>query len=69
MCVTHVQAPDAAGEIDERVAVDVRQRGAARLGGDDRERDRERSRISRDRGPGISVFSSIVRVVAIADRA
>jgi hypothetical protein len=27
---------------------------------------RSRSRTSRDRGPGISVFSSIVRVVAIS---
>ena len=40
----------------------VIERGAATLA-------RRRSRISRDRGPGISVFSSITRVVAIAARA
>ena len=40
--VADVQAADAAGEIDERVAVDVGQRGAAGLGGGDREGDRER---------------------------
>jgi hypothetical protein len=30
---------------------------------------RSRARISRDRGPGISVFNSIARVVAISGRA
>ena len=38
MRMADVQAADAAREIDERVAVDVGQRGAARLGGGDRER-------------------------------
>ena len=64
MAVADVQAADAAREVDERVAVDVGQRRAARRGGDDREGDRERpgdggairSPISRERGPGISVF-------------
>ena len=64
MRVTDVQAADAAGEVDEDVAVDVGERRAARLGGDDREGDRERrgdararsrSSTSRERGPGISV--------------
>ena len=73
--VADVQAADAAGEVDERVAVDVGQRGAPAL----RERRRAgtpragprrraalRSRISRERGPGISVRSSIVRVIAMS---
>src|SRR4051794_10149780 len=42
--MTDVQAADAAGEVDERVAVDVRDRCSARVGGDDRERERERLR-------------------------
>ena len=45
--VADVEAADAAGEVDERVAVDVDERGAAALGRDDRERDRERRRDRR----------------------
>jgi hypothetical protein len=40
--VSDVEAPDAAREIDERVAVDVGERRAPALGGDDRDMDRER---------------------------
>ena len=36
-----VEAADAAGEVDERVAVDVRQCRAASLGGDDRMDERQ----------------------------
>ena len=39
-----VETADAAGEVDERVAVDVDERGASALACDDRVRDRERSR-------------------------
>ena len=42
MRVADVQAADAAREVEERVAVDVGQRRAASLGGDDRQVDRER---------------------------
>ena len=44
MGVAHVEAADAAGEVDEDVPVDVGDRRAARLGGDDRERQVERGR-------------------------
>ena len=47
MGMTHVEAADPAGEIDERVAVDIGQGGAARLGCDHREGDRERRRDGR----------------------
>ena len=47
MRMADVQTADAAREIDERVAVDVRQRGATRLGGGDREGDRKRRRHAR----------------------
>ena len=75
--VADVEAADAAGEIDEDVAVDVGDRGAARLGRGEREGDLERRRDARgqplehlrERGPGTSVLSSIVRVAAIVDRA
>jgi hypothetical protein len=71
--MAHVQAADTAGEIDEGVAVDVSQQGAAAIGNviasGEATLVRSRSRISRERGPGISVFSSIARVVAIARRA
>ena len=40
--VPDVEAADAAGEVDERVAVDVGERRASPLLDDDRERDRER---------------------------
>ena len=40
--VADVEAADAAGEVEERVAVDVGQRRAAALGDDDRQVDRER---------------------------
>jgi hypothetical protein len=74
--VTDVQAADAAGEVDERVAVDVGQQCAARLGRDDRERDLERpgdgralrARISCDAGPGTAARSSIERVTATTSR-
>jgi hypothetical protein len=42
--VTDVQAADSAGEVDERVAVDVAERRAAGLGRDHRKVDRERIR-------------------------
>ena len=42
--VADVEAADAAGEVDERVPVDVGDRRAARLGSDDRERQIERRR-------------------------
>ena len=44
MAVADVQAADAAGEVDERVPVDVRERRTTCRVGDDRERDRERAR-------------------------
>ena len=44
VAVPDVQAADPAGEVDERVPVDVGQRRAPRGGGHDRERDRERPR-------------------------
>ena len=44
MRVADVQAADAAGEVDEDVPVDVGDRRATRLGGDDRERQIERRR-------------------------
>ena len=44
MGVTDVEAADAAGEVDEGVAVDVGERRAARRGSDDRERHRQRAR-------------------------
>ncbi len=76
MRVADVQAADAAGEVEERVAVDVGQRRAPRaLGDDDRQVHRERigddallpleDRL-RDFGPGTSVWRRIARVVAIA---
>ena len=40
--VPDVEAADAAGEVDERVAVDVGQRRATRLLDDDRQEDRQR---------------------------
>ena len=72
--VADVEAADAAGEVDERVAVDVGERGAAALGGDDREVDRERGGDERcdagrespaSAGPGTAVRRSIVRVIAM----
>ena len=44
VCVAGVEAADAAGEVDERVAVDVGERGAPALVRDDREHDRLRVR-------------------------
>jgi hypothetical protein len=44
MVVTHVGHPDAADEVDERIAVDVRDRRSARLGRDDGRVDDERPR-------------------------
>ena len=72
MVVADVRDADPADEVDERVAVDVGDRRAARAIGDDRLVDdqrardgaRSRSRISRLRGPGISVRISITRVAA-----
>ena len=71
--VADVEAADAAGEVDERVAVDVGERRAAALGDDDRQVDRERlgddALLARQdlpgAGPGISVRSSIDFVVAM----
>jgi hypothetical protein len=77
MRVTDVQAPDAAGEVQKRVPVDVGDRRAARLRGDDREQSAERgpaiaaclrARIASDFGPGTLVRSSIERVAATSAR-
>jgi hypothetical protein len=70
MAVADVQTADAAGEVDEDVAVDVRDRcascattGRAIVFAFATTR-RLRSRISAERGPGIAVRMSIVLVVA-----
>ena len=73
MRVPDVQAADAAGEVDEGVAVDVGDRGPVSLRDHDGEVDRERLRNDLllavenllERGPGMSVRMSIVRVTAI----
>ncbi len=77
MRVADVQAADAAGEVDEGVAVDVGEQGAARAdaatignttaSGAATTRSL-RSRIARERGPGTSVRSSIERVAAMGSR-
>ena len=64
--VPDVQAADAAGEVDERITVDVRERGAAAFGDDDRVDEGQRPRDhaflplddllrtgARDRGPNL----------------
>ena len=65
---------DAAREVDEGVPVDVGEQCATCLVGDDGHVDESgaatarclRSRIARERGPGISVRSAIARMVAMA---
>ena len=74
MRVADVQAADPTGEVDERVPVHVCERRAAPFLDHDRQVDRERvgddRRLAREdlseRGPGISVRSSIDRVAATA---
>ena len=72
--VAGVDHADAAGEVDEDVAVDVRDRRVLGALGEDRQVDDQRdarsarssrSRSARERGPGISVRISIVLVAAI----
>ena len=74
MRVADVQAADAAGEVDEDVPVDVGDRDAPRasaaaigkvIASGEATLAARRSSTSRERGPGIAVFSSIRRVVAI----